>query len=344
MRAIDWLKTPLWAAGIAGGTKSFLKNPLIGDPELNARGLHRNRISLAWRAAERRRAILAPRVDPDLKAAFDRDGFVILENVLPDAVFRRMVATLRSRPLPAHEMRQGQTVTRMTPVGPRVLADLPGAAAVIDDRRIRAVAQYAASTGGFPAWFLQTVIAEPNRHDPDPQTDLHADTFHPTAKLWLFLQDVGEDDGPFMYVPGSHRLTPERLEWEYRMSLTARDDPRSHHAHGSFRVRPDELAAMRLPPPRKVVVKANTLVVADTFGFHARTPSDRPTLRMELHGHLRQNPFSPWAGPGFTSLPGIARRQVDIFLGYRALKRRWLKHGGVWKDVGTVLVDSPPHV
>src|ERR1700694_3362140 len=53
---------------------------------------------------------------------------------------------------------------------------------------------------------------------PDPQTALHADTFHPTVKAWLFLTDVAADAGPFTYVPGSHRLTPERLPLEMRSS------------------------------------------------------------------------------------------------------------------------------
>ena len=48
---------------------------------------------------------------------------------------------------------------------------------------------------------------------------LHADTFHPTAKFWLFLDDVGIEDGPFAYVPGSHKLTPERLAWEHEQAL-----------------------------------------------------------------------------------------------------------------------------
>lgn len=32
---------------------------------------------------------------------------------------------------------------------------------------------------------------------PDPQNDLHMDTFHPTVKAWLWLDDVDEDMGPF---------------------------------------------------------------------------------------------------------------------------------------------------
>lgn len=344
MRSVDWWKAPLFAAGLIGSTKSFVKNPILGDPKLNERGLHRTRIQMAWRAAEKRRAALAGRVDPAHKAAFDRDGFVRVENALPAADFDALKHALTTETFPAREMRQGQTVTRMIPLGPSVLARLPVAERVVADRTVRGLVQYAASTGGFPAWFVQTVIAEPDRRKIDPQTEVHADTFHPTAKLWLFLQDVTEDDGPFRYVPGSHRLTPERLDWEYRTSLTARDDPRAHHAHGSFRVRPEELEAMGLPQPVKVVVKANTLVVADTFGFHARTPSARPTLRMELHAHLRQNPFSPWSGPGPTSLPGIDRRQVDLFLAWSDLKRKLFGVNSIWKDVGSVTANAPPHI
>ena len=46
---------------------------------------------------------------------------------------------------------------------------------------------------------------------PDPQTDLHIDTFHPTVKAFYFLTDVADDEGPFVYVPGSHRLTDARF-------------------------------------------------------------------------------------------------------------------------------------
>ena len=42
------------------------------------------------------------------------------------------------------------------------------------------------------------------------------------VKALFFLTDVAADAGPFVYVPGSHRLTPERIEWERQMSLVAR--------------------------------------------------------------------------------------------------------------------------
>lgn len=341
MKTTDWLKTPLWLWGLTGTTKSFLKNPLLGDPDLNRRGLHRERVSLAYRMAERRRAAIAGRVRPEHRRQFDETGLIILDDYLPPQVFESLVARVRATPLPAREMRQGQTVTRMIPLGPAVRRRLPEVAGIMADRDLTAAIRYAASAAGPPVWFLQTVIAEPGRAAVDPQTELHADTFHPTAKMWFFLQDVGPDDGPFQYVPGSHRLTPERLEWEYRTSLTARDDPRLHHAHGSFRVRPEELGAMGFPSPRVMTVKANTLVVADTFGFHARTPSPRPTLRMEVHAYLRLAPFSPFAWPGVRALPPIAERQLDLYLGWTDLEKRLRGGGQTWTPVGDVTADSP---
>ncbi|MNP39733.1 Phytanoyl-CoA dioxygenase (PhyH) [compost metagenome] len=146
--------------------------------------------------------------------------------------------------------------------------------------------------------------------DQDPQTRLHADTFHPTAKAWLFLDDVEEDQGPFSYVPGSHRLTPERLAWEYRQSLDAARSPEQMHREGSLRIDEPQLAALGLPPPRRFAVPANTLVVADTSGFHARCASHKASHRVEIYASLRRNPFLPWRGAHLFALPWIANHHM----------------------------------
>lgn len=336
----DWLRMPMWLAGVAGTAKSFRQNPVIGSPRLNEWGLHRARVDLARRMAARRRAVLGRALSPELRRRYDEDGFVLLENHLPADVFDALVARVRSTPLPAREMRQGRATTRMISLGPAALARLPEVRRVVEDPSVAALMRYAAAANGPPVWAIQTVFADPDG-DVDPQTELHADTFHSTAKAWLFLQDVGEDDGPFAYVPGSHRPTPERLAWEYEQSLTARDDPRAHHGFGSFRVRPEELAAMGLGPARPVTVKANTLVVADTFGFHARTPARNRAPRVEIHGYLRLAPFSPLALPSVRSLPGIAERQLDLYLAFSEFERRLLGRPMVWTPVGSLTADAP---
>ncbi|ADZ71414.1 phytanoyl-CoA dioxygenase family protein [Polymorphum gilvum] len=341
MSVLSYLNAPLWLLGVFGSEKSPRKNPILGNPALNRWGLHRRRVSFAAAMAERRRARLARALDADSRRQFDDNGFFLTRDFLPEDLFRRLKEEVYGHPFEAREMRQGQTVTRMIPLPPSVLAAHPALAAAVRDPRAVAQLRYAASDGGQPVSFLQTIIAEPERQTEDPQTQVHADTFHPTAKAWLFLHDVGEGDGPFAYVPGSHRLTPERLDWEYRCSIAARDDSRSHHAHGSFRVRPEELEAMGLPQPQRVAVPANTLVVADTFGFHGRTPSDRATTRVELHWTMRRNPFLPWTGLDPKALPFIRERDLSLFLAYSDAREKWLKKRHIWRPVGAVRVDAP---
>ena len=119
---------------------------------------------------------------------------------------------------------------------------------------------------------------------------------------------------PFVYVPGSHRLTPQRLDWERRMAIAASGGP-PQNPHKLVRaIAPETLAALGLPPPRAIAVPANTLVVADTFGFHARGPSARPTTRVEIWAMGRRNPFLPWAGFDPWAIPALGLRKPTLLL------------------------------
>ena len=80
---------------------------------------------------------------------------------------------------------------------------------------------------------------------------------------------------------------------------------------GSLRVSVEELPALNLSPPIKFAVPANTLVVIDTCGFHARGPSHKPTVRAEIWAYARRTPFVPWAGFDLLSVPPIAIRRAE---------------------------------
>ena len=131
---------------------------------------------------------------------------------------------------------------------------------------------------------LHTVITDPLKGDTDPQTMFHSDTFHATAKGWFFLRDVEMADGPFGYVPGSHRMTKGRLDWEYEQSLIAAKHGNGHHAGGSFRASSSDIKAMGYGGIEPLPVPANSLVIADTHGFHARCESTRPSTRLSIYG------------------------------------------------------------
>ena len=325
-----------WLAGVAGSDKSFRQNPILGNPRYNEMGLHRKRVETAARFAKNRRARMARSLPSEDVAQLAKNGFIEKYPALPDETFRALRRELMETPLPSREMRQGPTTTRMAALTQAV----PLARRFATGKEVRRLMSYTAGRAGAPVVFLQTVIAEAAKDEADPQTALHSDTFHATAKMWLFLEDVGEDDGPFAYVPGSHSLTDERLEWEFQQSLTARDDPRLHHTLGSFRIEESELAALGYGPPRRFAAKANTLILADTYGFHRRTPSVKDNTRIELHGHLRSNPFVPWNGGMVTSLPGIAQNQANLWFWYLGRRDRKGKPG-IWKDVGEVVPRAP---
>lgn len=306
----DYLYLPWHALQLASHAKSFEANPIIGSHRLNTLGLHRQRRQMADRMAAYRRSSLAARIDTDERAAFERQGYFIRHNALPDTVFRRLRDEVRALHAQGWEMRQGLAVTRRISLDRGVLRHNPACADFVADRSIRDLIGYASSNTGGITYQLQSILADAPTEDSDPQTRLHSDTFHSTAKAWMFLNDVNDDEGPFSYVPGSHTLTPARLEWEYHQSLNAACSPERMHREGSFRINEDELPALGLPAPVRFAVPANTLVVADTSGFHARCPSRRPSLRVEIYASLRRNPFLPWRGAHLFALPLIAQNHM----------------------------------
>ncbi|HVC50673.1 MAG TPA: phytanoyl-CoA dioxygenase family protein [Stellaceae bacterium] len=301
---------PLWAAQLATAAKSFERNGVIGSRRLNERGLHARRVALAYRVAEARRRHLAPMVLPDDRAAFERDGFVVRRDFLPPDAFAALTEQLKSYRGPLREIAEGDTIMRKIALAPQVLAAVPALETVLDSPAWRGLIRYVGARDAEPVVWIQSILRHAADGPPDPQTALHADTFHPTVKAWLFLTDIAPDAGPFTYVPGSHRLTPARLDWERRMSLDACRSDNAEIRQGSFRIEPDELAGLGLPPPRVFAVPANTMVVADTFGFHARGPSAGRSLRVEVWAYGRRSPFVPWSALDLWTGAGLARRSL----------------------------------
>lgn len=118
--------------------------------------------------------------------------------------------------------------------------------------------------------------------EPDLQASLHTDIFFPTHKIWLYLDDVREQDGPLIYYPGSNRQSVTSLRGVYRSSVGGDD--------GSRRVPPDEPARRNLEP-KVFTCRANTMVIADTSGYHGRVQGRAGGTRTVLEVELRPDPF-----------------------------------------------------
>jgi hypothetical protein len=306
--------TPWWVAQLLTGTKSFARNRVIGSRTFNQWGLHAARVKLAHRVAASRRGRLAGLVSAADREAYARDGFVVRRDFLPPAEFAALRAQVEAYRGPLREIAEGDTIMRKVALDRGARAILPALGAVLASPLWRGLIRYVGSRGAEPVVWIQSILRHACDGPPDPQTFLHADTFHPTVKAWLFLTDVAADQGAFTYVPGSHRLTPQRLAWERHMRVSARLSADADVRDGSFRIDHAELPALGCGRPRSFAVPANTLVVADTFGFHARGPSRGRSLRVEIWAYGRRSPFLPWAGLDPWTGTGLARRSL---LGWR---------------------------
>jgi hypothetical protein len=333
------LLAPLQALQILTSAKSFLDNPILGSRRFNGWGLHVARVRLAAGLCAWRRRKLGRKVRPDWRAAFDRDGFVVIQDVVAPHQFKALRAAILAYQGPAREMRQGDAITRRLAIDPAMLAAIPALRTLLARKDLTALIHYVASFRTTPLHYIQTIVSHDGASDADPQEALHADSFHASLKAWLFLNPVAADEGPFTYVRGSHRFTPERLAWEHRRSLA---DPRAIDrlsARGSPRVSAQDLAAMNLPEAEGLAVPGNTLVVADTGGFHARGLSVRPGERVEIWSYARRNPFLPWLGGDLLSLPGIAERRVNWLWALR--DRLESRLGQPWRPAGNRTALTP---
>lgn len=311
---LGWWRSPFWTLQLFTGAKSFADNRILGSPRLNRAGLHVARLRAAHALARYRRARLGKRIPVSLRERFDRDGFMVVHDLLPDAEFRRVQQLVLGTELECRAQQQGDTVTRRVPFGPELARLCPTLDRLLCGSLWRDLMAYVASARTAPLYYIQTIAGGVAEGPPDPQIQLHSDTFHPSLKAWLFLTDVEDDGRPLTYVAGSHRLSPERIAWERRKSVEVLQtgDPLSQR--GSFRIREDELRALGLPAPTRFCVPANTLVIVDTCGFHARANSHRPTVRVELWAYCRRNPFLPWSSAGPFSLPRFAKHRAGFLM------------------------------
>jgi len=312
-RARDLLLSPIWIIQLLTGAKSFADNPIIGSASLNRRGLHVRRLLLAHRLAAMRRRILAGRIGAEDRTALERDGFLIKPDFLPADLFQQLLTEVKAYRGPGRETIQGDTVTRRFALDPKTLNKLPAVRTVIELPAFQGITRYVNSFDVEPMFYLQTILTHINKGPPDPQLKLHSDAFQPSVKAWLFLTDVEERRAPFTYVPGSHKPTKARLAWEQAMSIAVSGEGERLSRRGSFRIDPADLPALDLPPPKAVAVKANTLVVADMFGFHARGLSDQPSMRVEIWAYGRHSPFVPWVFSALWRSKAVARNRVGAF-------------------------------
>jgi hypothetical protein len=297
---------------IVSPEKSFAAR-WVGSHGLNRLGLHAARIAAADGCARLRRLQIAGLGGPEPVRTLLRDGVVVVPDFLARETFAelrrevraRVERAAKARPLPrggragfrpkepfpgGFDRFDGGTLNRFVAID---ASETPRAHAFARDRELArlcaAASSYRHKQDKF--WIYQTVHGD-ERAVPDLQKAYHRDTFHAALKVWYFLDDVEPDDGPFVYVPQSHRMTLRRYGWEHRRAIAA-SRPGQAERSGSFRIGAEELASLGLPAPRAYPVRENTLIMADVRGFHRRGDARPGATRLALHASLRPWPFAP---------------------------------------------------
>ncbi|WP_333824325.1 phytanoyl-CoA dioxygenase family protein [Pinisolibacter sp.] len=295
---------------ILSSQKSF-SDPWVGHAGLNRSfDLHVRRMRLARRVAAVRRGLVSPMVDASIRERIARDGLAIVPDFLPADVFAALRdeieahvarfdasepprgATRRGFGKPRHfeggfDRHDGATLNRFLNIDaattPRTLefARHPRLAALSRAVCGRSTSEHKTSI------YLLMHGSEDNH---DIQKDLHRDTFFSSMKYWYFIRPVRSEDGPFEYHPGSHRLDERRLEWERAKAAAA---VAAGGGGGAFRADEADLSALGFTEPLRATCAENTLVIADTLGFHRRGVAAAGSVRLSVYGYERPHAFLP---------------------------------------------------
>ncbi len=290
------------------GAKSFRSNRWVGSQRLNRLGLHVARKRVADALAAVRRVWLGTYLPEADRRAMDQEGMLVKSAFLPSTELATVREEILSALWPTIEMAQPPAFTRRVNLDAQLCEGrFPALARLIQNPALLRALRYAAGCPGTPIVSLQIIRSSGVAAGHDPQTDWHRDTFHSAGKAWLFLHDVPADQGPFAFVPGSHRPTPAHWAWERDQSVQTKVEPNAMHANGSFRIDEATLKQLGYIQTYTAEVPGNTLVVADMSGFHRRTPSAQPTVRVEVYFSLRRNPFFAGLVPSLLGLPVLRR-------------------------------------
>lgn len=333
-------RLPLDLLSLVTSAKSFRGNIILGSQTLNRLGLHAARYLLAHLVMRMRWAMLFWLMPRSLRENFHRDGFVTIEDFLSQEQLAALHADLTLLEGDTRLLVQGGTRTQRLLLDPTVLRQSNALADCARDPRLKKWIGYAGGRWRRPLLYLQR-IRHGGGEAVDPQKTLHSDTFQPTVKAWLFLEDVTADKGPFTYVPGSHRLTKARLSYEYQISQTAARDGDRYTAKGSLRLTPEAHAKMDLAEARSVTVAAGTLVIANTHGFHGRGAAKPGATRLELWAYSRHTPFLPWPGAGLDFWTLIEEKALHALWSWRDRSAEKAGRYPAWRKIDTSDLTSP---
>ncbi|MGH9970706.1 MAG: phytanoyl-CoA dioxygenase family protein [Pyrinomonadaceae bacterium] len=270
----------------------FSDNKVVDSKRLNLFGMQVVR-TLAARLAHTFRSADEAEFVKDKVDELRSEGILVLHDFLPRDLFERVEQECRrlldEKPDKLPDKRFGLNVLERSKILSVSESELPNVYEFLANPEIHAILR-AAEKRSFDSHFasgrpeVNRLIQGNISDEVDVETNLHSDVFFNTHKLWLYLTDIENKDGPFVYVKRSHRLSLTQLRYIY-------DESRKQNM-GSRRISPEELEQVGLKETT-VTCPKNTVVIANTYGYHRRLSGQQGGKREAIHIHLRAHPFRP---------------------------------------------------
>ena len=243
----------------------------------------------------------------DIITRIGEDGVVVIENFLPDDAFRRLRDEAESRfstapkkdiggAIETVEVMDSPTFQGSLAADPRILS---AARAVSHRPVVKLPTPY--------IWVLQGKENSDEAAGVTNESQLaHADKAYPLIKVFYAIHDVDEANGAFTYYRGSHRLGPWRRRFEQEHSLRQAAYRREHGDNIVFDL--DEELQEAGFTPTVLEGAANTLVIANTMGFHKR--GRFKDARPRFYGHLDFHYLEFWAYRPYSRLAALLGRDL----------------------------------
>jgi hypothetical protein len=284
--------------------KKFLEPPAYhsGPAWANLMGWQLARVLSHHGAHAVRRAPRPLSETKDLITQGIEDGVVIIPNFLAASDFERLrsyCVTLRSAATTRYEPNRGKTGLDFT-TSPIVKGDNPEAAFVVEkiaaDARllniVSALSRHRITRPPQIGYQLLT-MRDDEQFVPDAETILHADRHYPTIKAYYSLNGSTLDNGAYVWVSKSHKLTAARLRYEYADSIRFARSSAKHN----LEIPEANLKDMGVVE-NPILTEPNTLVISNNFGFHRRghfaPGAVREQIRLVFH-YLEEPFYATWA-------------------------------------------------
>lgn len=279
-----------------------------GGLALNLFGYHLLRIlSLNVTVALRRKRSFDDPIRKRVLETIMRDGVVVIPDCFPEDVFRMIKEECATKDLAVFNERAPR-ILRSAFIAEGKASTAPVLEKHLAQNRFNSdivSAVLRQDVSSVPtvqverSWAAAEDIGKPTT---DKQDNLHFDVCYPTMKCFLYLNDVDASNAAFSYVFGSQRMTWARAWMEHVMGLKFW----FWNKADQMRITPEVPAEFIEARGMKVVPlegKANTLIIANTMGFHRRGQFSTTTPREMIIVNYR----------GMASLSGFKKK-------YRAIR------------------------